>query len=87
MLVSVRPFEDKELFVQSRSSAGASSRAIPLAGLGDVAYRSADWRQIEFLKGKTAVLIIMNVIDANGTFSGPDESKALDAARVAATRA
>lgn len=87
VLVSVRPFEDKELFVQSRSSAGASSRAIPLAGLGDVAYRSADWSQIEFLKGKAAVLIVMNVIDANGTFSGPDQSKALDAARVAATRA
>lgn len=87
VLLSVRRFETKELFVQSRSSGGASSRAIPLAGVADVAYRSADWRQIEFLKGKTAVLIVMNVIDANGTFFGPEQSKALDAARVAASRA
>ena len=87
VLVSVRPFETKQLFVSSRSSAGSSSRAIPLAGLGDLAYRSADWSQIEFLKGKAGVLIIMNVIDANGAFAGPDQTKALTAAQVAASRA
>lgn len=88
VLISITPgFETRELFVSSRSWGSGSSRAIPLAGLGDLAYRSADWSQIEFLKGKIAVLIVMNVIDANGTSSGPDQTKALDAARVAASRA
>ena len=84
VLISITGFSTKELF--GMRTGGATSRAIPLPGLAEAAYRSADWSQIEFLKGKTAVLIIMNVIDANGTFSGPDEDKALDAARVAASR-